>query len=419
LIVPFKNLINDAFCADTSRKIRSQFETKRQNGDFIAPFAAYGYVKDPQNHNRILVDEVAASVIRDIFKWKISGMSQQSIADKLNEFGILSPLEYKKSNGSKFRTSFQSKHITKWTPVSVGRILKNEIYIGVLTQGKTTTPNYKVRERTHKTPDEWVRVAESHEAIISSDDFVLVSKLLKKDTRIGNGETSVYLFSGMLFCADCGHNLIRKYVPGKGEVKYVYHVCNTHKKGGDCTSHSISDKALHDAVFHTITAHIRECIKVGRVLASIENLPLQQIDVQKIQRQIDGKQSEFEILKQRKLKLHENFSDALLSKDDYIAFRDIYAKKETELESILENLDQELSDILNNRKDNTLWVEHFKKYHNIQSLTRTIIVELIERITVYENGRIEVSPRYYQNYENALRYISTLPVDSAVERKVG
>ncbi|MCP1109729.1 recombinase family protein [Ohessyouella blattaphilus] len=416
LIVPFKNLINDATSADTSRKIRSQFEVKRQKGECIAPFAAFGYRKDPEDHNRLLVDETAAEVVRDIFKWKIEGMSQQGIADRLNGMGVPSPLEYKKNSGSNFRTTFQKNHKTKWTPVSVGRILKNDLYIGVLTQGKSTSPNYKVRERSFKPAEEWVRVEQNHEAIIKEADFRLVASLLKKDTRIGSGEDAVYLFSGMLVCGDCGETLIRKYVPGKDGVKYVYHVCNTHKKGAGCTSHSISDKALHEAVFHTIAAHIEACEKIGKVLAAIEDMPFQQMDALKIQKQIAEREAELEKLAGRKLRLHENFDDGLISKDDYISFRAAFNQQVEDAEQALVNLNQELSDIVNNREAGTLWIEHFKKYHNIQSLTRAAVVELIERIVVFEKGRIEVIPRYKNNYENALRYISALPAD---ERQVG
>ncbi len=419
LIVPFKNLINDAFCADTSRKIRSQFELKRQNGDFISPFAAYGYMKDPNNRNRLLADETAAAVVRDIFKWKIGGMSQQGIADRLNELGVASPLEYKKGNGSKFRTSFQKTSAAKWTPVAVGRILKNELYTGVLAQGKTTTPNYKIRERTQKAPGEWVRVEESHEAIIPASDFMLVAALLKKDTRIGSGENAVYLFSGMLFCGDCGETLIRKSVSGKGGAKYVYHVCNTHKKGGGCTSHSINDKALYDAVFHTIAAHIRACEEIGKVLAAIEDMPLQQADALRIQKRIADKEAELDKLEKRKLRLYEDYNDGVIPKDDYISFRAAFAKQSEDAEKALIRLNQELSDIVNNRAAGTLWIEHFKKHHNIQSLTRAAVVELIERIIIFEGGRIEVVPRYRANYENALRYLAVLSKDTSEERRVG
>lgn len=218
LMIPFKNLLNDAYCADTSRKIRSQFEVKRKKGDFIGPFAAYGYKKDPENHNRLLIDEEAAQTIRSIFAWKIGGMSQQGIADRLNELGIPSPSEYKKQKGSKYRTAFQSSIRASWTPVAVCRILKNELYIGVLTQGITTTPNYKVKRRVTKAENEWVRIERSHDAIIDQEDFRVVNGLLKLDTRIAPGADSVHLFSGMLQCGDCGQNLVRKTVPGKKKI---------------------------------------------------------------------------------------------------------------------------------------------------------------------------------------------------------
>ena len=418
LIIPFKNLINDAYCADTSRKIRSQFEVKRKKGDFIGSFAAFGYLKDPDNKNRLIIDEDAAPIVRDIFRWKIEGQSAQGIADKLNALGVPSPAEYKKQIGLTYRAMFQRNPRATWSPVAVGRILKNELYTGVLTQGMVTTPNYKVKRRIKKAQDEWVRVEQTHEPIISSEDFALVGSLLCKDTRIGPGGDAVYLFSGMLYCGDCGQNLVRKNVPG-GKAKYVYHVCSTFKKGGGCTSHSISEKALYDAVFHMLTLHIGECVEIGRLLEFVEDMPLQQIDAQKLQKQIDGKQAELDKLGRRKIKLYEDFTDGIMDKDEYASLREIFTAQAGEAEQALEKLERELSDIVNNRTDRSLWIEYFKKHHNMQSLTRSAVVELIERITVFENGRIEITPRYQQNFDSALRYISSLPVEAAAERQVG
>ena len=150
LIIPFKNLINDAFLADTSRKVRTQLDTKRKKGDYIGSFSPFGYKKDPLNHNRLIVDENTAPIIRDIFRWKIEGMSPQAIANKLNGSGAPSPLEYKKSTGCKFFTPFAEKEQSLWTAVTVIRILTNSIYVGTLTQGIYTTPNYKVKNRVKK-----------------------------------------------------------------------------------------------------------------------------------------------------------------------------------------------------------------------------------------------------------------------------
>lgn len=410
LMIPFKNLLNDAYCADTSRKIRSQFEVKRKKGDFIGPFAAYGYRKDPENHNRLLIDEEAAQTVRNIFAWKLGGMSQQGIADRLNELGVPSPSEYKKQKGSKYRTAFQSNIRATWTPVAVGRILKNELYAGVLTQGITTTPNYKVKKRVTKAESEWVRIERNHEAIISQEDFNLVNGLLKLDTRIAPGADSVYLFSGMLQCGDCGQNLVRKNVPN-GKKKHYYYICSTYKRGGGCKSHSISEKALYDAVFQTLTLHIGECAKIGEVLAFIGNMPLQQLEAQRFQRQIDAIQDSIKKLKRRQVRLYEDFTDGLISREEYVEFKDIFSGQTETAEKTLERLLRELDSMVNNRTEKSVWLEHFRKYHNLQVLTRNVVVELIEKIIIHEGGRIEVLPRYQAAFEDALHYIDSLPPD--------
>lgn len=135
MVVPFKNLINDAYCRDISIKIRSHLEMKRKKGEYIGAFAVYGYLKDEANKNQLVIDEYAAGVVRDIFAMKMCGLSQQAIADKLNHDGILSPMEYKKSIGINLETSFKKKVQAKWSYNAVLRILKNEVYTGVLAQG--------------------------------------------------------------------------------------------------------------------------------------------------------------------------------------------------------------------------------------------------------------------------------------------
>ena len=128
IIVPFKNLIHDAYCRDISIKIRSHLEIKRKKGDFIGSFAVYGYLKDSRNRNRLVPDDYAADIVRNIFKWKIEGLSQQGIADRLNGMGTLSPMEYKKSIGLNYASKFKINSKAQWSAVAIGRILKDEIY---------------------------------------------------------------------------------------------------------------------------------------------------------------------------------------------------------------------------------------------------------------------------------------------------
>lgn len=196
ILLPFLNLVNDAFCRDISIKVRSQLEIKRKKGDFIGAFATYGYLKNPDNRHRLIVDDFAAAIVRDIFKWKIDGASGQRISDKLNELGILSPMEYKRSCGLQYRTGFQTNVKGKWTAVAVGRILRNEFYIGILVQGKRTTPNHKVKKTIHKPHEEWVCVENNHTPIITREEFTIVNRLLSQDTRATPDKETVSLFSG-------------------------------------------------------------------------------------------------------------------------------------------------------------------------------------------------------------------------------
>jgi len=400
LIIPFKNLINDAYCADISKKLRSQFEVRRKIGDYIGSFAAYGYKKSVVHKNRLEIDEETAPVVRDIFQWKISGMSQQGIADKLNALGVPSPLEYKKYSGSKYSTAFSANAHTKWNAVAVGRILKNDLYTGVLTQGMSTTPNYKIKHRIKKLKTEWVRVEHAHDSIIGFDDYALVQRLLSFDTRITPGGAGVYLFSGMLYCGDCGRSLVRKPVKNS---EYAYYVCSTYKKG-ECTSHRISEKLLYDSVYAMLSGHIRECLEISRVLDFINDLPLHRLETEKLQKQIDNQDAEIKKLANRRVKLYEDYTDGIINRDEYERFKTIFETRSLEAESALNTLRGELERVIGGGEA-SLWIDYFKKYNNMQNLTRQAVVELIERINVYEDKRLEVKVRYLAEFEDTAFYI--------------
>ena len=188
IVLPFKNLVNDAYCRDISVKIRSQLEVKRKKGDFIGSFAVYGYLKDPNDRHKLVIDEYAADVVRDIFKWKLEGLSQQRIAERLDDHGILSPMEYKRYCGMKYKSGFQINPKARWTAVAIGRILKNEFYVGTLVQGKRSTPNHKIKKLMQKPENEWVCIEHNHEPIIEREIFDTVNRLLIKDTRIAPQE---------------------------------------------------------------------------------------------------------------------------------------------------------------------------------------------------------------------------------------
>lgn len=418
LIIPFKNLINDTYCADISKKIRSQFEVRRQNGEYIGSFAAFGYLKakDETGRNQLVIDENAAPIIRDIFQWKIEGQSAQGIADKLNTLGVPSPLEYKRQCGSNYTTVFGKAARSKWTAVAVGRILRNDLYVGVLTQGISTTANYKIKQRIQREASEWARVEGTHEAIISAEDFSLVAGLLKSDTRSAPGSHSLYLFSGLLYCGDCGRSLVRKPA-AKG--KYASFVCSTYKHDKKmCQSHSISERIVSEAVFETLTLHIRECVELERMLDFIGDMPLHRHNAQKLQKQIADKQAEIECISARRVKLYENFADGIMSRAEYERICAAFERQANEADAALLALESELDRCSGNNGQKNRWIEHYKKYHNLQSLTRNAVVELIERITVYQDRRLEIKLRYQSDMENAIAWLSAASAQSDMEKAV-
>lgn len=397
LIIPFKNLINEAYCRDISVKVRTQLEIKRKGGQYIGAFAVYGYMKDEKDKNRLVVDEYAADIVRDIFTWKLDGMSPQDIAVRLNQSGILSPMEYKKSLGMKFATSFKANAQAVWSANSVLRILKNPVYIGVLTQGKETTPSYKVRKRITKPEAEWVVIPDSHEAIIRREDFETVQKVLTLDTRRSPGDSNVQLFSGMVFCGECGASMVRKTVPS-GDKKYVYFVCSAHKQDKSCASHGIRDKALEEVVLETVKQYIRDVIDLDDILSMTDTAPLRTAEAQKVQRQLDKKRSEHERLQKLLMSLYENLADGIIDRDEYARLKQNYAERAAECEKQMDALQESLLQIKEHGGEHREWMTRFRKHQNITELERSIAVALIDRILIYKDNRVEVHFRFEDEF---------------------
>ena len=316
LIIPFKNLINDAYCKDISVKIRSQLEIKRKKGQFLGAFAVYGYLKDEENHNKLVVDTHASEIVRAIFKWKRQGMSQGRIADKLNMQGVLCPMEYKISLGMKVQTNFRVHKKALWSQTAVTRILSNEIYTGVLVQGKQGTPNYKIKKILPKDEAEWIRVEGAVPVIIDRDTFDSVQMILKKDIRIAPEEEVVYPLSGYLKCGDCGQNMVRKSYNAGGKA-YSYFICSTRKAGKGCSTHTIREDELMDMVLQSVSKKVEYICEIEKLLDIVDSLPESQMNVFNYDAQIVRLKEDIERYKSFKLKLYENLQEGLIGQDEY------------------------------------------------------------------------------------------------------
>ena len=291
----------------------------------MGAFAPYGYKKSPENKNQLIVDEAVSEYVQMIFAMYKDGFSIGRIAARLNQMGVLSPMEYKHSAGVKFDTVFKTGDTAKWTYKAVQRILINEVYIGVLAQGKRGTPNYKVRVVQSKDETEWVKVENAHEALVSYEDFMAVKTMMKRDMRCSPDQDEAHLFSGFLFCGDCQQSMIRKTVPSKTK-KYIYYVCSENKHSRTCSPHSISAKEVEEKVFRAIHDQIELVINLEKALEMIERLPSQSRKAFNYEAQIAKIEEEIERYQKLKLRLYEDLSDGIIDKAEYFEFRNSYTK---------------------------------------------------------------------------------------------
>jgi len=389
LVIPFKNLINEAYCRDTSVKIRSQLEIKRRRGDFIGSFAVYGYLKDPGNKNRLIVDEFAADVVRDIFRWKLEGVSAGDIADRLNSGGILTPMDYKKSQGLKFATPFRINARSFWNATTVLRILKNPVYTGVLAQGKNTTPSYKVKRRIEKPKEEWAVVEGAHEAVVSRQDFDTVQKVLAMDTRTSPGGCAVELFSGMVYCGECGAAMVRKNVSAGGR-KYIYYVCAAHKAEKTCFPHRIRDNLLEEIVLDSVKKQIQAVVDLSRLLEITEEARLQKARVKKLQSRLDVKQKEINRFRRLLSSLYESLIDEVLDREEYEKLKKNYRLLCGQAEEQAEDIRREMSLTIECGTEPQEWMKQFKERRELAALDRVAVVTLIDRILIYRDKRVEI-----------------------------
>ena len=398
LNITLKNLINDSYCRDMSIKVRSHLQVKRKNGEYIGAFTPYGYRKAEDNHNQLEIDDYAASVVEDIFRWKLEGMSQDGIARRLTANGVLSPMEYKKSQGERFKTGFETGKQAQWTAVAVRRILKNPVYIGTLIQGIRTKPNYKINTVIVNDEDKWVRVENTHKSIVSERVFYLVQRLLLLDTRTSPKEGTVHPLAGMIICGDCKSAMVRTSTSSGGK-KYCYYICDAHKKHKGCISnHRISAIELEQTVLSLLQEHIQMVCELDACMEDIRKVPFQKIKVKKVQERQLKIEEELERYRRLKLSLYEDMKDGLITKEDYTDIKEQYDERIALQKQAYDQTQKEMNMYLSSSSKPPQWVRNFTEYRNITELTRMVAVECIEEIAVYEGQKIEVSFTHAQDF---------------------
>lgn len=401
LVVPVKNFVNDSYSRDISGKVRSHQKVKRENGDFIGAFAVYGYKKSADNRNLLVPDDYAADIVRKIFAWKMEGYSNLCIARKLDDAGILSPMEYKKMQGEKLCTGFVTGVKSKWSAVAVKRILTNENYTGTLVQGREEKVNYKVNKSVMKPEDEWIKVNDAHEAIISKEDFEIVQDLLRIDTRAYSGEEKAHIYSGLLFCGDCMEPMLRR-VSRYNRKETVSFICSTKNKGGDCTRHTISEEDLRHLVLTGLRQQVSLFMDKARVLEHIEQMEINFEEVVSFDREIEKLHKEQDKYLSLRAGLYEDLKKKIITEEDFKNFRAIYEKRYQELEEAISNQEETIKKLFKSGVTAGRWLERMKSVMQITELDRMTLLSFVKRILVYEDKRVYLELRHKELFSKVI-----------------
>lgn len=411
VMVPFKNLMNDEYCRDISNKIRSVFDIKKKNGEFIGAFAPYGYIKDPEDYHHLIVDEEAASTVKLIFKWSLEGIGRTTIAHKLNELGILNPLGYRTQV---LKQKWKGRKINKdysyaWDTVTINNILKDEVYCGDMVQNKGKLISYKVHKHVKNPKEEWIIVRNTHEAIIDRETFAKVQEaIMSRDTRLGN-DGSLSMFAGHIKCADCQRAMVKRqasYYKNKPR-KYYYYACSTYfrKSQGLCTKHTIRNDKLEDAVLEAVKLQISLVIDADKVIRQISKSKKFNYKMDIISSNIDRHEKELDKFKKLKKSTYEDWKFGVIREDEYFEYVKGYDDKIQQLEDALKKLYIEKATSSSENKYDSDWVEKFETNKNIKELSKEVIDDLIENIYVHDDGNITITFKFQDEYQNVINYI--------------
>lgn len=393
LVIPVKNFVNDFYARDISCKVRSHQRIKRERGDFVGAFAVYGYKKSAENRNRLVPDEYAADIVRKVFAWKIEGYSNLAIAGKLDEMGILSPMEYKKMQGVNLQTGFVTGIQSGWSAVAVKRILTNENYTGTLVQGKEEKINYKIKKSVIKPKEEWVRAENAHEAVVSKEDFEIVQELLQTDIRAAKCGEKSHIYAGILFCGDCMEPMIRRVSRYK-EKETVSFICATKNKGGACTRHAIREEDLKELVLTGLRQQIALFMDRAWVLSRLEQMEIDFGEAACFEKEIQRMYQEQEKYFTLRTGLYEDFKSHLITEEEFKGFGEIYEKRYLALQQSISNQEKTVEKLLCAEASAAVCPEQMKRVMQITDLDRMTLITFIKRILVYEDKRVSVEWRH-------------------------
>ena len=377
----FRTLIYDLYSRDLSRRVKSAKKARAERGAFLSPYAPYGYVKDPEDKNHLLVDTEAAEVIRRIFQMAADGAKPWQIAAALNGDGVSSPKNYKVEAGCT-RTPWRSiQEENFWTASLVAKFLRDERYIGKTVFGKRSRDIVGSTHTVKISRNDWVIVPDRHEAIVSEALFEKAQSVMREYREYEAASSSGNPLKRKVICGVCGHAMQRD------NKKNASYCCGTKRlnTGFDCSEDRIPESDILEAVVDTIQVYAQYAVSIDRLLQTRQAQRV--LDRKQAQRRLQTLQSRKAQLDERLQDLYERLVEGEISRESFAAQKKALTAQTEEISHTVLELERKIS---GSDDSGNAVIEQFKSYAGITALTKEISTELLQSVTIYPDGRMDI-----------------------------
>lgn len=392
-IAPFKAIMNDMYAKDISKKIKSSLKAKQKEGKWVGSKTPFGYIKDPNNKNHLIIEEEQAHIVKRIYNMCLDGLSFYKISKELTNEGIKTPAQYYEY---KWRSNYNCKY-GMWHSKTIYDILTNRIYTGDTVQNKRTKVNYKIKKIIKNKPSQYIVVENTHEAIIDKEMFYEVQKRIPKN--VGRSEKKeTHLLDGLLYCGDCGHRI--SIGSRRKKDNRCYTICNyyrTYIKQKLCTAHSNNYDDLEELILKLLKIN---CLKY------IDSKKIKKNTLNKFKNKENiNNQKEIKIIKQSINQLTKNLDTIYLDKINKVINQKQFIRIKDKLEKEIQIKQNKLDTLIkidiinknNNSKDKTI-NEYINNFITMNNISRELIVNLIEKIEIYKDKRINIVLTFNKDY---------------------
>lgn len=409
LSMHLKNLVNDIYARDISQKVSSVRRMKQAQGKFTGSFASFGYLRWDEDGQKLIIDEKAATIVREIYRLRLAGLGYSAIAKTLNEREIPSPGRYQLENGRMTDPVYEK---ALWLPKAVKTILSNELYIGNMVQGRKRNTLWE-RNAHEKIPkNEWAVVLHTHEAIIDTQTFEAVQRInaqKKSECMVRPNDdvkTTESPLLGLLYCGNCGKRLARQRIVRRNKHKepktytWFTYKCGTHGINPQaCCFTSIREAELLDVAYQVIQTQIALALDMEKLLTDIKQRGTAMTQRETLRQRISDTQQQQKKIQRHRESLCDDYMERLLTERDYLYAMNRYQEQETALSVLLFDLNAQEKELREMQTDENPWLQTFLKFQSEPILTRQMAQELIESVTVYSKTSISIKLRYRDEYQ--------------------